>query len=168
MTSALKRARASMHNGLPEPAEPPPAPQSASEKQLIERLTRAYETGDVDGIIALFTEDAWLTMPPAPLEYQGRELIARFLKAIAFRDGRTYHLVPTRANGQLAFGAYLREPRAERRAGERAACAYPQGQPDRGDDPLHEQRPPPLRPAAQLAGRPVSICPTRRQIGRRP
>ena len=67
----------------------------------------------MDGIIALFAGDAWLTMPPAPLEYQGRELIARFLKTIAFRDGRTYDLVPTRANGQLAFGAYLREAREQ-------------------------------------------------------
>jgi RNA polymerase sigma-70 factor (TIGR02960 family) len=113
VTSALKRARASMHNGLPERAEPPPVPQSAGEKQLIDRLTRAYETGDVDAIIALFTDDAWLTMPPAPLEYQGRDPIARFLKEIAFRDGRTYQLVRTQANGQLAFGAYLREARAE-------------------------------------------------------
>ena len=55
VTSALKRARASMHKGQTEPAEPPPAPQSASEEQLIDRLTRAYETGDVDGIIARFT-----------------------------------------------------------------------------------------------------------------
>ena len=53
-------------------------PGSASEKQLIDRLTYAYETGDVDAIIALFTDDAWLTVPPAPLEYQGRDLIARF------------------------------------------------------------------------------------------
>jgi RNA polymerase sigma-70 factor (ECF subfamily) len=51
-------------------------------------------------------------MPPAPLEYQGRYLITRFLATIAFRDGRTYRLIPTRANGQLAFGAYLREARA--------------------------------------------------------
>ena len=94
----------------PARAPPPAAPESAAEKQLVERLTRAYEAGDVDGIIALFTDDAWLTMPPAPLEYQGRDPIARFLTQIAFRDGRTYRLVPTRANGQLAFGAYLREP----------------------------------------------------------
>ena len=113
MTSALKRARVTMRNGLPRQAEPPLAPGSASEKQLIDRLTRAYEAGDVDGIIALFADDAWLTMPPAPLEYQGRYLITRFLAAIAFRDGRTYRLIPTRANGQLAFGAYLREARAE-------------------------------------------------------
>jgi RNA polymerase sigma-70 factor (TIGR02960 family) len=113
VTSALKRARATMRSRLPHDAEPPVLPGSASEKQLIDRLTRAYETGDVDGIIALFTDDAWLRMPPAPLEYQGRDLIARFLAAISFRDARTYRLVPTRANGQLAFGAYLREARPD-------------------------------------------------------
>ena len=110
VTSALKRARATLRHHAAASPEPPPAPDSAAEKQLIERLTRAYEAGDVDGIIALFTDDAWLTMPPAPLEYQGRDPIARFLTQISFRDGRTYRLVPTRANGQLAFGAYLREP----------------------------------------------------------
>ena len=52
-------------------------------------------------------------MPPVPLEYQGREVIGRFLAAIAFRDGRTYRLIATRANGQLAFGAYLHERPAE-------------------------------------------------------
>jgi RNA polymerase sigma-70 factor, ECF subfamily len=113
VTSALKRARAAMRDRLPHGAEPAPVPGSASEKQLIDWLTRAYQAGDVDGIIALFTDDAWLTMPPAPLEYQGRDLITRFLAAISFRDGRTYRLVPTRANGQLAFGAYLRETRPD-------------------------------------------------------
>jgi len=113
VTSALKRARATLRHGLPAGAQPPPPPGSAGEKELIERLTRAYETGDVDGIIALFTDYAWLTMPPFPLEYQGREVIGRFLAAIAFRDGRTYRLIATRANGQLAFGAYLHGPRAK-------------------------------------------------------
>ncbi len=49
-------------------------------------------------------------MPPVPLEYQGRELAARFHGAVTFRHGRRYQLVPTRANGQLAFGTYLRDP----------------------------------------------------------
>jgi len=111
VTSALKRARATLRQNNANPAEPPPAPGAAREKQLIERLTRAYEAGDVDGIIALFSDDAWLTMPPAPLEYQGRAPIAAFLTQIAFRDGRTYRLIPARANGQLAFGSYLREIR---------------------------------------------------------
>jgi RNA polymerase sigma-70 factor, ECF subfamily len=110
VTSALKRARATLRTSPPAPAAAPPAPGSPVEKDLVERLTRAYEAGDVDAIIALFADDAWLTMPPAPLEYQGRAPIRAFLAAIAFRDGRTYRLVPARANGQLAFAAYLRHP----------------------------------------------------------
>ncbi len=71
------------------------------------RLTQAFEAGDVDGIVALLTEDAWLRMPPVPLEYQGRELATRFL-TLAFRNRRRYRLVATtRANGQPAFGLYV-------------------------------------------------------------
>ena len=44
------------------------------------------------------------------IEYQGRELIGHFFATVAFRDGRRYRLVPTRAHGQPAFGAYLRDP----------------------------------------------------------
>jgi RNA polymerase sigma-70 factor (TIGR02960 family) len=106
VTSALKRARATLRLG----DGAPPAPGSATEQRLVEQLTSAYETGDVDAIIALFTDDAWLTMPPMPLEYQGRDLIGRFLAAIAFRDGRTYRLAATRANHQLSFGSYLKGP----------------------------------------------------------
>jgi RNA polymerase sigma-70 factor (ECF subfamily) len=113
VTSALKRARAATARRHSPSAgqEPPPPPDSASEKELIARLTRAYETGDIDDIVALLTDDVLLAMPPLPLEYQGRELAARFLAAVAFRQGRTYRLVPTRANGQLALGAYLQDPR---------------------------------------------------------
>jgi RNA polymerase sigma-70 factor (ECF subfamily) len=66
----------------------------------------------VDGIVALLTDDAWLTMPPLPLQYQGRELAARFLTATAFRPGWTSRLIATRANGQPAFGFYARDPQA--------------------------------------------------------
>ncbi len=65
--------------------------------------------------MALLSEDVVVDMPPVPLEYQGRELAARFHAAVTFRQGRTYQLVPTRANGQLAFGAYLKDPRGGRR-----------------------------------------------------
>ena len=62
------------------------------------------------GIVALLAEDVWLSMPPLPLEYQGRELAARFLGATAFRPGWTARLIPARANGQPAFGFYARDP----------------------------------------------------------
>ena len=73
-------------------------------------LTAAFESADVDAIIAMMTEDAWLRMPPLPLEYQGRELAVGFLTATAFRPGWTARLIPARANGQPAFGVYLRDP----------------------------------------------------------
>jgi len=112
VTSALKRARATLGRQLPARAgqDPPPPPDSAAERELIARLTRAYDEGDVDGIVALLTDDVQLRMPPVPLEYQGRELAARFLTVVAFRQGRTYRLIATRANGQPAFGAYVRDP----------------------------------------------------------
>ncbi len=73
-------------------------------------LSRAFESADVDGVVALLTDDVWLTMPPVPLQYQGRELAARFLTATAFRPGWTSRLIATRANGQPAFGFYVRDP----------------------------------------------------------
>jgi RNA polymerase sigma-70 factor (TIGR02960 family) len=110
VTSALKRARTGVQRQYPPPEqrEPPPPPGSAAEEDLVERLTRAFETADVAGIVALLTKDAWLTMPPLPLEYQGRELAARFITAVG--RGQPRRLVATRANGQPAFGAYARDP----------------------------------------------------------
>jgi RNA polymerase sigma-70 factor (ECF subfamily) len=112
VTSALKRARATLQRRLPRPGEreQPPAPGSASERELVERFTRAFEAKDVHGIVALLTEDVWLTMPPLPLEYQGPGLAARFLTATAFRPGWTARLIPARANGQPAFALYARDP----------------------------------------------------------
>jgi RNA polymerase sigma-70 factor (TIGR02960 family) len=111
VTSALKRARATVSRELPSPDAPAPPPlNSASEQELVARLVNAFETADVDGLVALMTEDAWLRMPPVPLEYQGRKLVGEFFATVAFRHGRRYRLVPTRANGQPAFAVYLRDP----------------------------------------------------------
>ena len=112
VTSALKRARAALDRHRP-PAQrrDPPSPHSAAERALVRRLTAAFETGDVADVVALLTDDAWFTMPPLPLEYQGRELAGRFLAATALRPGWTASLTeaPVRANGQPAFGLYVRE-----------------------------------------------------------
>jgi hypothetical protein len=59
--------------------------------------------------VALLTDDAFISMPPIPLEYQGRDAVAGMFASI-FRSGRRFDLIPTRANGQPAFGAYLRAP----------------------------------------------------------
>jgi ketosteroid isomerase-like protein len=75
----------------------------------VERLTVAYESGDLDGLVALLREDVLVTMPPVPLEYQGGELVARFFAVVAFRPGRRFKMVATRANGQPAFGVYVQD-----------------------------------------------------------
>jgi RNA polymerase sigma-70 factor (TIGR02960 family) len=113
VTSALKRARATLARELPSADTPaPPLPGSPAEQELVARLVSAFEAADVDGIVALMREDAWLRMPPVPLEYQGRDLARQFLATVAFRPGRSYRLIPTRGNGQPAFGVYLRDPRS--------------------------------------------------------
>jgi RNA polymerase sigma-70 factor, ECF subfamily len=112
--SALKRARATLQRQLPPShgREPPPPRGSAAEQDLVDRLTRAYQNGDVDGLIALLTGDVLMTMPPIPLEYQGRELVARFLRAAIFLPGITCRPVPARANGQPALVMYIPDPRS--------------------------------------------------------
>jgi len=111
VNSALKRARASLHRRPPPTGQgaPPPAPDSHAEQALVAKFVRAYESGDVEALVALLTTDVCVSMPPIPLEYQGRDVVAHFYASI-FGRGPRYHLVPTRANGQLAFGAYLRAP----------------------------------------------------------
>jgi RNA polymerase sigma-70 factor (TIGR02960 family) len=111
VNSALKRARATLRRRLPSAGErePPPAPGSRAEQALAARFVRAYESADLDALVALLSDDVGISMPPMPLEYQGRDVVARFFARI-FGAGRRFHLVPTRANGQPAFGAYLRAP----------------------------------------------------------
>jgi hypothetical protein len=113
VASALKRARATLARELSPAAEreAPPTPNSAMEQDLAARLASAFERGDVQGVVSLLTDDAWVRMPPIPLEYQGRELATQFFSA-GFRHGRRFRLVATRANGQPAFGLYIRDPRA--------------------------------------------------------
>jgi RNA polymerase sigma-70 factor (TIGR02960 family) len=108
VNSALKRARATLQRRLPRTGQgdPPPAPDSPAEHALVARLAHAYQTGDVEALVALLADDILVSMPPIPLEYQGRDAVARFFASV-FRY-RTYDVVPTRANGQPAFGTYLR------------------------------------------------------------
>jgi RNA polymerase sigma-70 factor (TIGR02960 family) len=111
VNSALKRARASLQRQQPTNVdrEPPPPSGSPCEDAIVAKFVRAWESADLDGLVALLTDDAFISMPPMPFEYEGRDLVARFCANI-FGAGRRFELVRTRANGQPAFGAYLRAP----------------------------------------------------------
>ena len=110
---ALQRARATLDARLPPGSlEHAPVPGSARERELVGHFAAAVERGDTDHIVSLLTDDAWLTMPPGPYEYQGGHAIAKIFEDSAARRGAHYRLVPTRANGQPAFGCYLPDPHA--------------------------------------------------------
>jgi len=109
--SALKRARAGMQRRLPSttPRAQPPASNSSAEDAIVAKFVSAYESADIDALVALLTDDVFLSMPPMPLEYRGRDIVARFF-ALVFGSMRRYQLVRTRANGQPALGIYRRVP----------------------------------------------------------
>ena len=116
VNSVLKRARASLQRRLPAGADrrPPPAAGSATEEAVVAKFVRAWESADLEALVALLTDDVFMSMPPMPFEYEGRDAVTRFC-VILLGSGRRFDLVPTRANGQPAFGAYLRAPDGIRR-----------------------------------------------------
>jgi RNA polymerase sigma-70 factor (TIGR02960 family) len=111
VNNLLRRAREAFESRLPAAGrERAPLPSSKLERDIVGRFADAVEAGDVGGMVALLTDDAWLTMPPEPHEYQGRGAIGVFLRDREDRRGARLRLVPTRANAQPAFGCYLPIP----------------------------------------------------------
>jgi RNA polymerase sigma-70 factor (ECF subfamily) len=106
VNSLLKRARAGLERVEREPA---PAPRSPAEEEILAAFVRAYEASDLDALVELFTEDIFIAMPPMPFEYEGLDAAKGFVACI-LASGRRFDLVPTRANGQPAFGVYVRTP----------------------------------------------------------
>src|SRR3954464_12866136 len=109
VSSALKRARAGLERRRAADREPPPAAGSLAEEAIVARFVSAYESADLAALVALLPGDVFVSMPPMPFEYEGRDVVAGFC-ALILGPGRRFDLVPTRANGQPAFGAYLRAP----------------------------------------------------------
>ncbi|NUP41860.1 MAG: sigma-70 family RNA polymerase sigma factor [Streptomyces sp.] len=116
VNSALKRARTTVDDHLADSGAgsrgPAGRPDPAAEHRIVARFTDALERGDLDALIDLLVADVHLSMPPALLEFRGIEAARRVFAAVTFRPGRAYRVVPTRANGQPAFGLYLADPRA--------------------------------------------------------
>jgi RNA polymerase sigma-70 factor (ECF subfamily) len=118
--SALKRARASLQRRQQAAAgrQPPPPSGSPAEDAIVAKFARAWESADLDALVALLTDDPFIAMPPEPFGYEGRDAVIRYYASL-LAAGRRSDLVPVRANGQPAFGTYLRDP-----AGVRHATAF--------------------------------------------
>jgi RNA polymerase sigma-70 factor (ECF subfamily) len=117
VNSALKRARAGLQRRQQSAADhqPPPAAGSTAEDAIVAKFARAWESADLDALVALLTDDVFVAMPPEPFGYEGRDAVARYY-ARQFAAGRRFDLVPARANGQPAFAAYLHDPAGSRHA----------------------------------------------------
>jgi len=114
VNGSLKRARAALAHQLPAGGlGQAPLPGSATERGLLARFTDAFEGGDVGTLVAMLTDDAWLTMPPLPVGYRGPDAATHLLSVVTFRGGtRRYKLVPVGANRQPAFGCYVTDGQA--------------------------------------------------------
>ena len=110
VNSALKRARTSLQLKVPFGVDRLPAPPSRSptEDAIVAKFVAAYESSDLDSLVTLLTDDVFISMPPLPFEYEGREPASRLFASI-FGSGRKFDLLSTRANGQPALGAYVRD-----------------------------------------------------------
>jgi RNA polymerase sigma-70 factor (TIGR02960 family) len=114
VNSLVRRARASLEGRLPAAGrDRAPSANSRRERDVVGRFANALEDGDVDAVVALLTDDAWLTMPPYPYQYQGGAAIGHFLRIRGARHETPLRLVPTRANGQPAFGCYFPAPHCD-------------------------------------------------------
>jgi RNA polymerase sigma-70 factor, ECF subfamily len=114
VNSLLRRARTSLEGRLPAAGrDRAPLPNSRRERDVVGRFANALEDGNVDTVVALLTDDAWLTMPPYPYQYQGGAAIGNFLRIRDTRHETPLRLVPTRANGQPAFGCYFPVPHCD-------------------------------------------------------
>ncbi|MBV9228989.1 MAG: RNA polymerase subunit sigma-70 [Chloroflexi bacterium] len=112
VNSALQRARRALRerNRL---SEAPTTLSTLQLQSLLDRYVALWEQADIPGFVALLREDAWFTMPPLPVWFQGRTAIATMLATTVFTPGRQRRLLPTHANGSPAFGLYQQEAGAD-------------------------------------------------------
>jgi RNA polymerase sigma-70 factor, ECF subfamily len=114
--SALQRAHRTVDERLPEQSQQATLRALGDDRlrAIVDEFVAAWERADIDAVVALLADDAALTMPPRPTWYRGHEAIAAFLEGWPFASGNEWRNVPTRANGQPAFGEYIWNAEEER------------------------------------------------------
>ena len=109
VNSALQRARAQLQQATVT-ADEVSEPTEAEQRELLDRFVAAFEAKDIPALVTIFTKDAVWEMPPFTGWYQGPEDIARLVDTRCPAEGPgDMKLVATKANGQFAFGLYMRD-----------------------------------------------------------
>jgi RNA polymerase sigma-70 factor (TIGR02960 family) len=109
VNSALQRARVALERRLPPRRDRLAVPLTGAERDLVRRFAEAFEADDIDGVVALLTEDVVVSMPPQPEWHQGRGAVREFLYARHLGRKGPWRFYPTGANGQPAYAYYLPE-----------------------------------------------------------
>jgi RNA polymerase sigma-70 factor (TIGR02960 family) len=105
VNSALQRARAVVRERTPSRSQQQELAGLGGEVRWIAaRYAAAWESSDVEGIVAMLAEDVRLAMPPLPAWYEGPDAVRAVLAAGPLTH--RWRLLPTWANGQLGFGCY--------------------------------------------------------------
>jgi RNA polymerase sigma-70 factor (ECF subfamily) len=113
--SALQRAHKTVDQRLPEQSQQTTLRSLGDDqlREIVERFVDAWERDDIDALAAKLAEDAALTMPPLPTWFRGRDAIAAFLRDWPLSGKARWRVIPTRANGQPAFGHYAWDEEAD-------------------------------------------------------
>lgn len=108
VTSALQRARETARDRLPERSQQSILAEVGDERvrASVSRYVEAMDRGDVDGVVALLSQDATWSMPPLMSWYTGHDAIATFLRSGPMRLSWRRPDAGM-ANGQPASAAYL-------------------------------------------------------------
>ena len=106
VNSALQRARESLSQRMPAKTQQAMLRDlgEPAQRELVAAFMMAWERADVGALLALLTRDVKFAMPPIPTWFHGRDAVGQFFAERVFAT--PWHLVPLRANGQLAFACY--------------------------------------------------------------
>ena len=116
--SALQRARKATEEQLPDRSQQATVGELDDDqvREIVASFMEAWEAADVERIRALLTDDCVLAMPPWAEWFNGRDAVMEFLPRGPLQPGHRWKLVPTRANGQPAFGCYYADGDGPKRA----------------------------------------------------
>jgi RNA polymerase sigma-70 factor, ECF subfamily len=127
VNSSLQRARAQISAAAPA-EDAVAAPATARQRELLRRYVAAFEAYDVTALVDLFTSDAVWEMPPFTGWYQTPGDIGRLIATqCPAKTPGDLRLIPTEANGQPAFGMYLRDSAGSHGAGSHGAGSHGAG-----------------------------------------
>lgn len=108
VNSLLQRARAQLDEVMPSEADVV-EPMAAETKELLRNYVDCFERYDIDQLVQLFTQDAIWEMPPFEGWYRGGENIGMLIRGnCPASQADDMRMVATSANGQPAFGLYMR------------------------------------------------------------